>query len=97
MINDFRDAVKDSGLVDIGFSWRIYTWLNKRFEQRYIDERLDRCLCCTNWKDHFHNLVAVHLESQTSYHSPIIMEVVNKHSELSYTRRNFRRIHYEDF
>ena len=97
MINDFRDTVKDSSLVDMGFSRRIYTWLNKRYEQQYIDERLDRCLCCINWKDHFHDLVAVHLESWTLDHSPIIMEVVDKHSELSYTRKSFRRIHYEDF
>ena len=80
MINDFRDAVKDSGLVDLGFSGRICTWSNKRYGQRYVEERLDRCLCCTNWKDHFHDLVAVHLESWTSDHNSITMEVVDRDS-----------------
>lgn len=58
---------------------------------------MGRCLCYTNWKDHFHDLVAIHLELWTSDHSSIIMEVVDRDSQLSYRRRSFRRIHYEDF
>lgn len=31
MINDFREAVQESALVDMGFSRRPYTWSNKRY------------------------------------------------------------------
>lgn len=97
MINDFREAVQENGLVDMGFSGRPYTWSNKRYGQQFIEERLDRCFCCTNWKKHFHDLLVVHLESWTSDHSPIFMEVVDRGSELRYTRGSFKRSYYEDF
>lgn len=97
MINDFREALEDSGLVDMEFLGRLYTWSNKRCGQQFMEERLDRCLYCTNWKNHFHDLMAVYLESWTSNYSPIMKEVIDRGSELSYTRGSFKRSHYGDF
>ncbi|KAH9724503.1 putative reverse transcriptase/RNA-dependent DNA polymerase [Citrus sinensis] len=73
-----------------------FTWSNGRFGQHFVEERLDRFLCNKEWREKYVDCVVVNLETWTSDHCPIIMEVQAKGNGLSYTRRSTSRIHYED-
>lgn len=44
-ITEFKIAIQDCGLYDLGWSGYPYTWSNKRFGGNLIEERLDRFLC----------------------------------------------------
>lgn len=44
MVAEFREAVKCCKLIDMGCKWYLYTWSNRRYGARYIEERLDRFL-----------------------------------------------------
>ena len=42
LITNFREAIQDSGLVDLGYKGYLFTWSNKRFGPWIVEERLDR-------------------------------------------------------
>lgn len=61
MVSEFRDAVHDCGLTDIGCKGYPFTWSNKRYGPSLIEERLDRFLCCKNWGSVFQEKIAENL------------------------------------
>lgn len=48
MIAEFKEIVKAYNLLDIGYKRYPFTWSNRRYEENYIEERLDRFLCSKN-------------------------------------------------
>ena len=96
MISEFRNAIRECSLADLGCTWRFFTWSNQRYGPNFIEERINGFLCNKEWGNHFQELVATNLESWTSDHSPIMMKVVKKGVEQMYKRKSWRRIHYED-
>ncbi|KAL9419818.1 hypothetical protein AB3S75_037560 [Citrus x aurantiifolia] len=95
LITYFREAIKDSGLTDLGYKGYLFTWCNRRFGPQIIEERLDRALCSKNWGNIFQEFPVVHLETWSSDHYPIVMEVAEKVRGASYNKRTFPRTHYE--
>lgn len=45
MVADFREVVQMCNLVDVGCKGYPYTWSNRRYNDQYIEEQLDRFLC----------------------------------------------------
>lgn len=88
MISEFRDSIQECSLADLGCTGRLFTWSNQIYRPNFIEERLDRFLCNNEWGNHFHELAATNLESWTSDHSPIIMEVVENGIELNCRRKS---------
>lgn len=41
LVNDFREAIRDSDLKDLGSNEYSFTWSNKRFKPYIIEKRLD--------------------------------------------------------
>ncbi|KAK2640212.1 hypothetical protein Ddye_028007 [Dipteronia dyeriana] len=68
-----RDVVDDCDLGDLRFSSPKFTWNNKRYGQDNIQERLDRFLANTQWRDTFLNNRVEHLGFNFSYHRPILL------------------------
>ncbi|KAH9748716.1 reverse transcriptase domain-containing protein [Citrus sinensis] len=95
-VNDFREAMRDSDLRDLGSTGYPYTWSNRRFGSNFIEERLDRFLCNSSWGSCFQDKAAKNLISWSSDHNPILIEVIEKGEERRYTKRSFPRVHYED-
>lgn len=48
MIADFREAVKACNLIDVGYKRYPFMWLNRRYGENFIEERLDRFFCSGN-------------------------------------------------
>lgn len=77
-ISNFREALTDSGLEDMGFLGPKFTWSNKREGQSMIMERLDRGTCNTSWKHLFPFSVVRHFELWGSNHKPLILEILDQ-------------------
>lgn len=45
MISEFREALQDCNLVDLGYKGYPFTWGNGKFGSDFVEERLDRFLC----------------------------------------------------
>lgn len=45
MVNEFREAIRDCDLKDLGSGGYPFTWSNRRFGPHIIEEKLDRFLC----------------------------------------------------
>ncbi|KAK9666078.1 hypothetical protein RND81_14G158900 [Saponaria officinalis] len=70
-MDDFRLAIDDCGLIDIGFTGEKFTWWNKRSEPDDIFERLDRGLASPEWVDTFPAINLTHLKRDRSDHIPL--------------------------
>ncbi|XP_074318298.1 uncharacterized protein LOC141655099 [Silene latifolia] len=70
-MDEFRDAIGDCGLLDIGYSGNMFTWWNKRPEPHAIFERLDRGVASPEWLDMHPALSLKHLERERSDHVPL--------------------------
>lgn len=44
-VSEFRKAIQDSKLIDMGSNGCSYTWSNRRFGSGFIEEKLDRFFC----------------------------------------------------
>lgn len=94
---EFRQALSDCKLIDMGFFGLPFTWSNRRFgSTNLIEERLDRFLCSCSWQDlHFSSSVS-HLTSWASDHCLVLLEVRDQFMSGLY--KSVRpRFHYEAF
>jgi hypothetical protein len=95
-IENFRAALDDCGLQDIGFSGPPFTWCNKRDGDSMIQERLDRCVCNFRWRNLFVGARVCHLEFWRSDHRPILLDFSPNNSLLCQSRKGLRRFHFEE-
>lgn len=63
LVNDFRKAIRDCDLMDLGSTGYPFTWSNRRFGLHIIEGRLDRYLCNSIWKSYFQEKAAQNLIS----------------------------------
>ena len=97
-MNEFREAMEESGLEDMGCLGPVFTWSSKREDDAMILERLDRGLCNKDWKLLFPNSNMHHLDFGGSDHCPLLLEVkktVSIRNVGCNTRRN-RRFFFEE-
>ncbi|XP_019178334.1 PREDICTED: uncharacterized protein LOC109173550 [Ipomoea nil] len=76
LINGFRDAVADSGLVDVPFSGHQFTWVKSRGTDHMIEEKLDRFLANDSWLNMFEGAQALSLSTTYSDHLPLVITPV---------------------
>lgn len=48
-----KDFIQQVGAIDLGFSGRKYTWINKQQDLASIQRRLDRALADSEWLNLF--------------------------------------------
>lgn len=96
LISEFREALQDCNLVDLGCKGYPFTWGNGRFGFDCVEEMLDRFLCNKELRERFDDCAATNLKTWTSDHCLVLMEVYEKGSGLSYLKKSAKRVHYED-
>lgn len=70
LLTDFGDAIKDNGLMDLGFVGEKYTWEKSRGRVNWMRERLDRAFANHEWRELFLDAEMRVLEVTTSDHLP---------------------------
>lgn len=58
MMFEFREAMRECELVDLGWKGQPFTWSNQRYGPHLTEERLDRFLCNRSWGNFFQETVA---------------------------------------
>ncbi|KAK9691742.1 hypothetical protein RND81_09G216300 [Saponaria officinalis] len=90
-MDDFRLAMDDCGLLDLGYTGDTYKWWNKQSEPNDIYERLDRALVNPEWVDLYPSIMLHHLARESSNH--ISLKVCRPTGS---TRRRKRLFKFED-
>ncbi|KAH9658155.1 hypothetical protein KPL70_023379 [Citrus sinensis] len=96
LINEFKEALRDCGLKDVGYRGYDFTWNNGRYGKGFMEERLDRFVCSKAWSDRFVDCEASNLDTWTSDHCPVLMAIQEKREGMNQRGRHSSRIHYED-
>lgn len=77
-MQQFRDALDDCGLMDLGYRGPKFTWFRRNGEEAGIFERLDRGVANPAWINTFHEGYVQHLTAASSDHRPIILRTKNR-------------------
>lgn len=96
MVANFKEAVNDCNLEDLGYRGYPFTWSNRRFGPHFVEERLDRFLGSKDWRSSSFDLIATNLNAWGSDHTPIMLEIQDQKHFIGRNMRAGRRIHYED-
>jgi hypothetical protein len=89
LINGFRSAVLDSGLVDIHMEGYPFTWFKSLGTFRAVEERLDRALANDAWFQKFPNAILENMPAPASDHYPILL-VCEPGNRISRVRSRFK-------
>ncbi|KAL0402196.1 UNVERIFIED_CONTAM: hypothetical protein Slati_4249500 [Sesamum latifolium] len=73
-LRDFREALTDSRLIDIGFTGDPFTWVNNREYPNTVRKRLDRVCGNSQWITSWPNTQVSHLERIYSDHAPLLVK-----------------------
>ncbi|KAL9444311.1 hypothetical protein AB3S75_017490 [Citrus x aurantiifolia] len=52
-VGEFREAVRDCSLIDLGSRGYPFTWSNRQFGPKLIEEKLDSFFCNQEWRTEF--------------------------------------------
>ncbi|KAH9716467.1 hypothetical protein KPL71_021472 [Citrus sinensis] len=96
MISEFREVAYECNLINVGYKGHPFTWSNRQFRSHHIEERLDRALYSKDWGNFFQEEAVTNMVMWESDHNLLVMNVQQKRSRVSYDRRTFFRVHYED-
>ena len=76
MMENFRRALEDCELHDLGFVGDVYMWRNHHHDvASYINERLDCVVANTTWRCKFPLVRVINGDSHHSDHRPIIVDL----------------------
>ncbi|CAM8880508.1 unnamed protein product [Rhodiola kirilowii] len=74
-MEQFRQALLDCGLMDLGYKGSKFTYSNKRLGRDEVRCRLDRAVGDELWVDRYPNMTVQHLTSHHSDHSPLFLNL----------------------
>nr|AAP53315.2 retrotransposon protein, putative, unclassified [Oryza sativa Japonica Group] len=78
-MDEFRHALTDCGLDDLGFEGDAFTWRNHSHSQEgYIREWLDRAVANPEWRAMFPAARVINGDPRHSDHRPVIIELEGK-------------------
>ena len=71
----FQQTLLHCGLVDLGFNGYRFTWRNSRVGSTFVEERLDRVVATSEWREMFPRTKVRHIPASYSDHYPILMDM----------------------
>ena len=71
----FRQTLLDCGLVYLGFNVYHFTWRNSRGGAAFVEERLDRVVATSEWREMFPRTKVRRVPTSYSNHDPILMDM----------------------
>lgn len=94
LLNNFRKALNDCKLMDMGYFKKPYTWIKKREDVVVVKERLDSCVCSSQFYQIFPLSRVKHLDFTSSDHCPL--EIVVRKSYTNQRKPQERRFRFEE-
>ncbi|KAK9664698.1 hypothetical protein RND81_14G062000 [Saponaria officinalis] len=89
-MTDFREAVDDCGLRDLGYVGYGFTYDNRQADKDNRQTRLDRALATMSWNDLFPRAKLINMDREWSDHAPIKLILNDDGSTPGYKKRLFR-------
>jgi len=89
-IDSFRDAFVDNGLFDLGYNGYSFTWHQTVGGQVVVEERLDRFCASVDWSLSYPEATVHHIDSDLSYHIPILLKCCSRQNPREQLDRSFR-------
>ncbi|XP_059446454.1 uncharacterized protein LOC132178000 [Corylus avellana] len=86
----FWTALEECNLGDLGYSGPKFTWSNKRQDDTYSQERLDRAVGNRGWCDMYKSARVLVMAARASDHNPIFVSFSNKQPWCTKGRRGFK-------
>ncbi|KAA3475478.1 reverse transcriptase [Gossypium australe] len=88
---DFRTALEECNLIDLGFIGSWFMWERGRVRATNIRERLDRGVATLNWMEPFPSYQIEHLNHSFSDHCPLLLDTMGgRRIDLQYKEIKFR-------
>ncbi|XP_035545957.1 uncharacterized protein LOC118348440 [Juglans regia] len=87
---DFRKALDDNRLFDLGWKGNKYTWSNKHMDSTFTKERLDRAVANQKWSELFCDRVVETLNVVQSDHMALMLDLRQQFLVNRKRRRVFR-------
>ncbi|CAJ2632963.1 unnamed protein product [Trifolium pratense] len=81
LINGFRDAVVDAGLIDIELVGYPFTWFKSLGTERAVEEKLDRAMANIEWCNLFTHAALECLTTTASDHYPLHLSWVQRDTD----------------
>lgn len=79
-LDNFKQALEDCDLSDLGFIGDVYTWHNNQHNSDdYIKERLDRAIANGGWRARFSHVAVHNGDPYHSDHRPVIITTETAH------------------
>lgn len=75
LMGDFRQALQDNILFDLGWKRLKLTWCNNHTNETFTRERLDRSVATSRWMNLFKHQIVDVLTTRQSNHMPILLEM----------------------
>ncbi|XP_074314300.1 uncharacterized protein LOC141649512 [Silene latifolia] len=88
-MNNFRAAVDDCGLTDIGWEGYQFTWDNGQAGEANRQSMIDRAMCTSSWLDLFPYAKLIHLTREWSDHAPIKL-LLDRRAAVVEVKRGFK-------
>ncbi|KAL2942601.1 hypothetical protein RDABS01_030951, partial [Bienertia sinuspersici] len=79
-IREFREALDECYLQDLGYEGEASTWWNRQAVPNDVKERLDRGVATLSWIELFPNVVVQHLAFERFDHRPIKLTYVSRNN-----------------
>lgn len=74
-MDNFRQALEECGVEDLGFEGDRFTWWNNNHSvEGYIRERLDRAVANPEWQEMFPNVRVINGDPRHSDHRPVLID-----------------------
>jgi hypothetical protein len=89
-MEDFRNALDDCYLGDLGFTGPRFTWSNNCHNRTYTQERLDRALANSGWCEMYKSAGVEVMAARASNHHPLLVTFNTHKSRRLRGRRCFK-------
>ncbi|XP_071923234.1 uncharacterized protein [Coffea arabica] len=83
---EFNRFIRENDLMDLGYQGVPWTWRNSWKGDGEVKERLDRCLCSTEWMNKYEKARCTHVETEASDH---LMLLIDTNPDNTKRRRRF--------
>lgn len=84
LLRGFRETVMECDLMDLLLEGYKFTWERCRGTKNHVEERIDRALVTTAWKDLFPNTKFRNLLAPVSDHIPILLDTYFQEGQISH-------------